>query len=51
MKFLAEMLSVIGNKEIEIQMSTPNRPGILVPTDQNENEDLLMLVMPLMASY
>ena len=50
-KFLAEMLSVIGNKEIEIQMSTPNRPGILVPTDQNENEDLLMRVMPLMASY
>ena len=50
-KFLAEMLSVIGNKEIDLQMSTPNRPGILVPTDQNENEDLLMRVMPLMASY
>ena len=50
-KFLAEMLSVMGTKEIEIQMSTPNRPGILVPSDQKENEDLLMLVMPLMASY
>ena len=50
-KFLSEMLSVIQNKEIELHMSTSNRAGILVPADQDEGEDLLMLVMPVMMSH
>ena len=30
-------------------MSTPNRAGIILPIDsQNENENTLMLVMPVM---
>lgn len=48
-KFLQEMLSNISAKEIIIEMSQPNRAGLILPVDnENENEDILMLVMPVM---
>ncbi|MDA9773615.1 DNA polymerase III subunit beta [Saprospiraceae bacterium] len=50
-KFLGEMLNVMDTKNIELHMSTSNRAGILVPAEQDEGEDLLMLVMPVMMSH
>jgi DNA polymerase-3 subunit beta len=48
-KFLAEMLTNIGSEEALIEMSAPNRAGILLPSVKpNEAEDTLMLVMPVM---
>jgi DNA polymerase-3 subunit beta len=47
-KFLLEMLTNLENKEIILKLSEPNRAGLLVPRDQSEQEDLLMLVMPVM---
>jgi DNA polymerase-3 subunit beta len=47
-KFLIEMLSNLSGDEITIEMSTPNRAGLLSPTIKDENEDILMLVMPVM---
>lgn len=47
-KFLIEMLGVIGVDRISFKLSTPNRAGILVPSEQEPNEDLTMLVMPVM---
>jgi len=48
-KFLQEMLSNIDSEMITIEMSQPNRAGILVPVDnENKDEDILMLVMPVM---
>lgn len=48
-KFLQEMLSNISAKEIIIEMSQPNRAGLILPVEnENENEDILMLVMPVM---
>ena len=47
-KFLIEMLSAADTNEIVIELSTPTKAGILKPTEKRENEDLLMLVMPLM---
>jgi len=47
-KFLIEMLNVLSTEQISIKLSTPNRAGILVPSEQPEGEDLLMLVMPVM---
>jgi hypothetical protein len=48
-RFLMEMLNNIDTPEIKIQMSEPSRAGLLVPaTSDNENEDILMLVMPVM---
>jgi len=48
-KFLLEMLSNIETEEISLEMSAPNRAGILTPLNsENKNEDILMLVMPVM---
>ena len=47
-KFLLEMLGALDSSDINIELSTPNRAGIIRPTEKDENEDLLMLVMPVM---
>lgn len=47
-KFLIEMLSVLEASEIKMELSTPNRAGIIRPAEKEESEDLLMLVMPVM---
>ncbi|OPZ97661.1 MAG: DNA polymerase III subunit beta [Bacteroidetes bacterium ADurb.Bin408] len=48
-KFLIEMLSNLESENISLEMSTPNRAGIIRPVDnENQNEDILMLVMPVM---
>lgn len=47
-KFLIEMLNNIDSKEIEMLLSAPNRAGLIVPKDQGDSEDILMLVMPVM---
>ncbi|MCR6719643.1 MAG: DNA polymerase III subunit beta [Chitinophagaceae bacterium] len=47
-KFLIEMLSAADGEEVNMELSTPTKAGLIKPTDQEENEELLMLVMPLM---
>ena len=48
-KFMIEMLNNIGADQICLEMSASNRAGILLPLDgQDEGEDTLMLVMPVM---
>ena len=47
-KFLVEMLSNLQSSEVVIEMSTPNRAGLLIPAIKEDNEDILMLVMPVM---
>ncbi|MEO6948873.1 MAG: DNA polymerase III subunit beta [Ginsengibacter sp.] len=47
-KFLVEMLSAADTAEVVIELSTPTKAGIIKPTEKEENEELLMLVMPLM---
>jgi DNA polymerase-3 subunit beta len=42
------MLSASDSDEVTIDLSTPTRAGILKPATQDDGEDLLMLVMPLM---
>jgi DNA polymerase-3 subunit beta len=47
-KFLIEMLNAADSDEIKIELSTPTKAGIIKQTEQEENEEMLMLVMPLM---
>ncbi|GGZ36267.1 DNA polymerase III subunit beta [Echinicola pacifica] len=47
-KFLVEMLNNLSCKEVTLKFSAPNRAGLIVPSDISENEDILMLVMPVM---
>jgi len=47
-KFLIEMLSAADGEEVNLELSTPTKAGLIKPVDTEENEELLMLVMPLM---
>ena len=47
-KFLIEMLSGAATTDIIMELSTPTKAGIIKPTEEEESEELLMLVMPLM---
>ncbi|MGG9970788.1 DNA polymerase III subunit beta [Ferruginibacter sp. SUN002] len=47
-KFLIEMLGAADTDEIVMELSTPTKAGIIKPTEIDKNEELLMLVMPLM---
>ncbi len=50
-RFLIEMLSNLGGEEVTLELSTPNRAGLLIPQTNDENEDVLMLIMPVMLNY
>ncbi len=48
-RFLTEMISNLTSDEVQLEMSLPNRAGILTPTDGlDEGEHITMLVMPVM---
>jgi len=48
-RFLTEMLNNLESSEVTIEMSLPNRAGILTPIDgTEEGEEITMLVMPVM---
>ena len=48
-RFFQEMLGNFDSEMVKLEMSAPNRAGILTPVgEENESEDLLMLLMPVM---
>jgi DNA polymerase-3 subunit beta len=48
-RFLTEMLGNLSSDEVSLEMSLPNRAGILTPADGLEDgEHITMLVMPVM---
>ncbi|WOD43684.1 DNA polymerase III subunit beta [Hwangdonia lutea] len=48
-RFLTEMLNNLNSDEVQLEMSMPNRAGILTPIDGlDEGEQITMLVMPVM---
>ena len=47
--FLVEILSNLASSDVIFELSDPSRAGILLPLDkENEDEDVLMLLMPMM---
>jgi len=50
-RFLLELLNHLNSNDILLEMSLPNRAGILTPIDGlEEGEEITMLVMPVMLS-
>ncbi|HET6528054.1 MAG TPA: DNA polymerase III subunit beta [Balneolaceae bacterium] len=47
-KYLADVLGNIDGDEVNFEFSTPNRAGIVKPSDEDDDEQMLMLVMPVM---
>jgi len=48
-KFMVEMLNNLESDQVMVEMSEPNRAGLLSPMgNENKDEEILMLVMPVM---
>ena len=48
-RFLMDMLNNLSSAEVSLELSAPNRAGIIRPSEPEETgEDVLMLVMPVM---
>jgi len=48
-RFLTEMLNNLNSDEIQLELSLPNRAGIITPVDGlDQGEKVTMLVMPVM---
>ncbi|MCD7899952.1 MAG: DNA polymerase III subunit beta [Bacteroides sp.] len=46
--FLIDILNNISASEIVIELADPSRAGVILPVEQEQEEDLLMLLMPMM---
>src|SRR5699024_2509690 len=47
-KYLSDVLGNVEGEEVHFEFSTPNRAGIVTPSEKTEDEQMLMLVMPVM---
>lgn len=47
-QFLIEILNNISSTDVLIELSDPSRAGLILPYEQNEDENLLMLLMPML---
>ncbi|HJA83716.1 MAG TPA: DNA polymerase III subunit beta [Candidatus Bacteroides intestinavium] len=46
--FLIDILNNIPSDDVLIELADPSRAGVITPVEQEEDEDLLMLLMPMM---
>lgn len=46
--YLIEILTNINSREVVLELADPSRAGLIVPSENEDNEDLLMLLMPMM---
>ncbi len=46
--YLIEILNNIPSTEVSLELADPSRAGLILPSENEENEDLLMLLMPMM---
>lgn len=47
-KFLIEILSNLNSTRVTFKLSEPNKAGLIIPDEMDDNEDITMLVMPVM---
>jgi DNA polymerase-3 subunit beta len=47
-RYLADVLNNVDGEEVKFEFSTPNRAGIVKPSSEEDGEQMLMLVMPVM---
>lgn len=46
--FLLDVLNSISSQEVVLELADPSRAGVIVPAEQDEDEDIIMLLMPMM---
>ena len=43
-----DTLNCLVSDEVNIQLADPSRAGVIVPVTQPEDQDILMLIMPML---
>ena len=46
--FLIEIIGTISSSDVILELTDPSRAGIILPFENEENEDVLMLLMPML---
>ncbi|MBQ6749523.1 MAG: DNA polymerase III subunit beta [Bacteroidaceae bacterium] len=46
--FLIDVLNSITSNDVVLELADPSRAGVILPAEQDEDEDLIMLLMPMM---
>ena len=46
-QFLIEILNILDSESVSIELADPSRPGIIKPVPASEDEEILMLLMPM----
>ena len=46
--YLIEILNNMNSEEVVLELADPSRAGVIVPSENGEDENLLMLLMPMM---
>ncbi|KAB2816746.1 MAG: DNA polymerase III subunit beta, partial [Paludibacter sp.] len=46
--FLIEIINTISSSDVILELTDPSRAGIILPFENEENEDVLMLLMPML---
>jgi len=46
--FLIDLLASIASTEVQLKLADPARAGLIAPVENEENEDVLMLLMPML---
>ena len=45
---VCEILNNLNSDEVTVQLADPSRAGVFVPVEQPENQEILMLMMPML---
>ena len=46
--FMLELLSNVQSQDVVVRLSDPGRAGLILPSEQEKDTDLTMLLMPLL---
>jgi|YNPMSStandDraft_2_1061718.scaffolds.fasta_scaffold05297_2 DNA polymerase-3 subunit beta len=51
LSLITELLANLDSDDIVMEMSTPNRAAVILPAKQEENENIIQLLMPIILNY
>ncbi len=46
--FLIDLLSSITSTDVQLKLAEPSRAGLILPVENEENEEIVMLLMPML---
>ncbi len=46
-QFMLEMASILEGESVQLELADPSRPGVMRPAEEDANDEVLMLIMPM----